>query len=164
MTLSFTKTNGEGGQLDLDTLKSLSENSGNILCLKPGSRYLADSIKTLGGGKDYDRYPILFYYVDQYSSNNDLYTVCKNLMCFVNTANNFNNNNYASIAGYYDYTEICYICNYMYRSGSRWYSKIQLKNISSDVMLSLDEKTASTTSKITRPLCVLGVSPYFQQR
>lgn len=151
-------------QLDLSALKNLSENSGNTLCLKPGSRYLADSIKTLGSGKDYDKYPILYYYVDQYSSNNDLYTVCRNLMCFVSTANNFNSDNFASIAGYYDYTEICYICNYMYQSGSSWYSRIQLKNISFEVMFSVDERTASKTSKITRPLCVLGVSPYFQQR
>lgn len=153
-----------GVQLDLHALKKLSDNSGNILYLKPGSRYLADSIRTLGGDKDYDRYPILYYYVDQNSQNNDLYTVCRNLMNFVNTATNFNESNYASICGYYNYTEICYICNYMYKSGSSWYSKIQLKNISSDVMFSVDEKTASVTAKIERPLCVLGVNPYFRQQ
>lgn len=148
-------------QLNLDGLQKVSDNSGEILCVKEDYRWWASHLRTIGGESKFDEYPILYYYVDQRSSNNDLYTVYANLKSFVNDGNNYSDNNFSSVCGYYKNTEVCYICNYMYNNNSRWYNKIVLKNISSDVLLTLDERTVSNSEKIQYPLCILGMQPYF---
>lgn len=158
-----------GVQLNLDGLQKVSDKSGEILYFKENKGNFSSSIQTIGGKTGYDNYPILYYYVDQESSNNDLRTVCKKLQRFVNDANNYSNNNYSSVCGYYKYIEVCCIYNYIYEyrvnSGySRFYNKIVLKNISSEEILVLDERTVSSTEKIQYPLCILGMQPYFGQR